>query len=280
MWSVPRPVFSAIDAYSICISRVRNAGLKARLEGNTQFISDEADSYIEHAENCQLHLVNETDGVGVVTTKEMETVYTARMVGKKSPGRHIYDAIKLLPRHDICPFCDHRPVSTLDHILPKSLYPALAVTPINLVGSCSDCNKTKLTLSPNASEEVILHPYFDDADGMRWLTAAVIEGPTAAIIFYPQSVPVWSDEFNERIRRQFRMLGLGALYSSQSARLISSHSHLLSRVHESRGIEGVRHEIILQMESWEADRLNSWHAAAYRAMSKSDWFCDGGFTGG
>ena len=41
-----------------------------------------------------------------------------RMAGKNGPGRHFYNAIKLLPKQGICPFCDHRPVSTLDHLLP------------------------------------------------------------------------------------------------------------------------------------------------------------------
>ena len=94
--------------------------------------------------------------MGSVTTDEMVSVYDQRMAGKKGPGRHVYDAIKLLPKQGICPFCDHRPVSTLDHLLPKRLFPALAVTPDNLVGACADCNKTKLAFAPAAAEEVFL----------------------------------------------------------------------------------------------------------------------------
>lgn len=278
MWSVPRPEFEASATYSTCISRVRNRDLKLRLEEISPTIAEEAENYSNRAEQAQLHLVEQSDGVdGTVSTKEMETVYTARMVGQNAPGRHIYNAIKLLPEHGICPFCDHRPVSTLDHILPKTLYPALAVTPINLVGSCSDCNKIKLALAPDTAEEVILHPYFDDIEGMRWLTAEVVEGPVAAITFSPQAIPIWSDELNARIRHQFEILGLGPLYSSQGARVISGQSRLLEKIHVSRGREGVRENLVMQMESREADRLNSWHSAAYRAMSESEWFCDVGF---
>ena len=39
-----------------------------------------------------------------------------------------------------CPFCGIGTVSTLDHYLPKSKYPALAITPKNMIPACRDCN--------------------------------------------------------------------------------------------------------------------------------------------
>jgi hypothetical protein len=201
------------------------------------------------------------------------------MAGKKGPGRHIYDAIKLLPKHGICPFCDHRPVSTLDHVLPKRLFPTLAVTPDNLVGACADCNKTKLTFAPTVAEEVFLHPYFDHVEGERWLAARVIEGPVAAVIFKTQAVITWPNVLNERVRRQFRMLGLASLYGAQAAREISAQAHLLGKIYDSRGADGVHQELAGQAATREAVRLNSWQAVTYRALSECDWFCDGGFRG-
>lgn len=279
MWCVDRPPFDAGETFAACISRVQDEGLKRRLTAIADNVKAEAAIYAERAEAAELHLVAQTAGVGSVTTDEMVSVYDQRMAGKKGPGRHVYDAIKLLPKQGICPFCDHRPVSTLDHLLPKRLFPALAVTPDNLVGACADCNKTKLAFAPAAAEEVFLHPYFDDVEAKRWLAAQVVEGPFAAVIFRTRAVAWWPDALNERVRRQFRMLGLAQLYGAQAAREISGQAQLLGDIHDSRGADGVREELTLQAETREAVRLNSWQAVTYRTLSECDWFCDEGFRG-
>jgi hypothetical protein len=280
MWCVDRPPFDAEETFAACISRVQDEDLKSRLTDIADHVKDEAASYAEHAGAGELHLVAGTPGVaGLVTTDEMVSVYDQRMAGKKGPGRHIYDAIKLLPKQGICPFCDHRPVSTLDHLLPKRSFPALAVTPDNLVGACADCNKTKLVFVPAAAEDVFLHPYFDDVEVEHWLAAQVVEGPVAAVIFRTRAVASWPDALNERVRRQFRMLGLAQLYGAQAAREISGQARLLGDMHDSRGEDGVREELTRQAETREAVRLNSWQAVTYRTLSECDWFCDGGFRG-
>lgn len=82
---------------------------------------------------------------------------------------------------------------------------------------------------------------------------------------------------NERVRAQFRRLGLAELYCAQAAREISGQAKLLGDVHYSRRSNGVREELTRQADTREAVRLNSWQAVAYRALSESEWFCDGGF---
>lgn len=278
MWCVDRPPFDAGETFAACVSAVQNADLKRRLLAIADYVEAEAAIYVERAEAAELHLIAQAAGVaGSVTTAEMVSVYDQRMAGKKGPGRHVYDAIKLLPKQGICPFCDHRPVSTLDHLLPKRLFPALAVTPDNLVGACADCNKMKLDFAPASAEGVFLHPYFDDVEGECWLAAHVVEGPVAAVIFRTRAVASWPDALNERVRRQFRMLGLAQLYGAQAAREISGQAQLLGDIHDSRGADGIRGELRQQAETREAARMNSWQAVTYRTLSKSEWFCDGGF---
>ena len=280
MWCVDRPPFDAGKTFAACVSRVQDEDLKRRLTAIANDVKVEAAAYAKRAEAAELHLIAQTVGVaGSVTADEMVSVYDQRMAGKKGPGRHVYDAIKLLPKQGICPFCDHRPVSTLDHLLPKRLFPALAVTPDNLVGACADCNKTKLAFAPASAEEVLLHPYFDDVEAERWLAAKVVEGPFPAVIFRTRAVASWPDALNERVRRQFRMLGLPRLYGAQAAREISGQAQLLGNIHDSRGAVGVRKELARQTKTREAVRMNSWQAVTYRTLSECDWFCDGGFRG-
>jgi hypothetical protein len=177
-----------------------------------------------------LHTLPNSDGVGgCVTTLEMVRLYDWRFARKGSPGRAIYDAI--FSAANRCPLCGHGTVSTLDHHLPKTQYPALAVTPLNLVPACSDCNKNKINFVPVSSADETLHPYFDDVEDDTWLVAKVIEVAPAALRFRVQAPAYWSAILAERVRRHFRMLNLSHLYGAQSATEISNIRHYLRVLH-------------------------------------------------
>jgi hypothetical protein len=184
----------------------------------------------------------------------------------------------MLPENDTCPFCGHRDVSTLDHVLPKADYPAFAVTPVNLVGSCGDCNKLKLAAVPSCASDTLLHPYFDAASDRQWLSARVVVGPMAAVTFYVLQVAEFDASLNARIAHQFRVLGLAKLYSSQAAREMAGIRANLMRHRDSGGAAAVRLELRHRFESRQASQINSWQTATYQALSQSDWFCDGGFS--
>jgi hypothetical protein len=65
---------------------------------------------------------------------------------------------------DICPMCGSpSPPGTLDHILPKTIYPEYSVFFRNLVPACF-CNSKRGTtyIGPQNSGARTLHPYFDD----------------------------------------------------------------------------------------------------------------------
>ena len=277
MWAVDQPEFDAIETFSTCISRVRNVDLKGRLVGIKQAIGDASEAYTENALSETLNLTPVLTDVGAVTAREMVKVYDQRMAGKEGPGRAIYDQIKLLPAGDRCPFCDQRNVSTLDHILPKTLYPQLAVAPLNLVGACMECNKIKLDLAPQSPEGVVLHPYFDDITAGLWLVADVLEQLPCAIMFRVAPPAEWSEALASRVNMQFSMLKLGKLYASEAAREISNIRYDLGLHFVSGGVGSVRAELRRQWESRRANRINSWQTAFYQAISHSEWFCAGGF---
>jgi hypothetical protein len=279
MWAVERPPFDAGETFNICISRVRNLGLRERLRRVRGDIVAAAAEYEQRAQTQSLNMIPASRSVaGIVTSNEMVNVYEQRMAGKSGPGRAIYDTIKLLPKGDRCPFCDQRNISTLDHILPKALYPSLTVTPHNLVGACMECNKVKLDIAPKTQEEVILHPYFDDITGDRWLTAEVVPQNPCAIVFNIHPPPGWDNVTEARARRQFALFRLSYLYSSEAARELANIRYNLQMHFRAGGIAAVRHELIRQWKSRRSNRANSWQTAMYEAISHDDWFCNGGFA--
>jgi hypothetical protein len=194
MWTVEKPQFDAGSVFSTCISKVRNTDLRQRLRSVRPSVVAAANDFDSHAQASSLHLIGEENGVdGVVTTDEMVKVYDQRMAAKESPGRAIYDQLKMLPDGDRCPFCDQRNISTLDHFLPKTLFPSLVVAPCNLVGACMECNKIKKDFAPQTAEEVGLHPYYDDITGSTWLVAEVVEEDPCGFVFSVAAPDAWDD---------------------------------------------------------------------------------------
>jgi len=237
-----------------------------------------SDTFKELAVETRLYeFVREAVIGGVVTTLEMEAVYTQRMVPKTAPGRATYDKLLSLARSGKCPLCAQRDASTLDHHLPKAHYPVLVVTPLNLVPSCKDCNKAKLASLPTNASEETLHPYFDDIDGDRWLFASVQRTVPASLKFFVEPPDNWDAVLAARMHLHFETLGLGYLYAAQGADELLNMRHQLRLIHDIGGAVTVRSELLARAESARIVRVNGWRAAAFEAFAESDWFCDGGF---
>ncbi|NNN37649.1 HNH endonuclease [Streptomyces sp. S3(2020)] len=201
-------------------------------------------------------------------------VYTQRMAKVGRPGRAIYDELKMAAV--VCPLCGHREVTTLDHHLPKSMFPLLAVTPSNLVPCCSECNRTKRSTAPREAEEQTLHPYFDNIDDERWLAAEVLQGTPVALSFFVQPPQDWPNMLQVRVRHHFETLGLAGLYAAQAATELAGNAYVLQRTFDAGGAEAVREHLQLKAESWNQMWRNHWKVAAYRALAASDWFCTSG----
>lgn len=207
-----------------------------------------------------------------VTAKEMTWLYENKMVGKTAPGRAVYDAIRTASPQGRCPLCGHRDVTTVDHYLPKSAYAALAVNPANLIPACSECNRAKL-----ATVLDILHPYYDNVERERWLSASVLETSPPTVQFAVQPPQSWPSGLADRVHRHFAIFQLGPLYSMQAARLISGIKAYLDLLLRDSGSAAVRDHLRQMEESLRKDGLNSWQGACYGALAASHWFCAGGF---
>ena len=91
MIKLDRPIQEAKDVFATCISRVRDAKLKARLEGVTQAVVDASAEFNDAATHTRLHQIAAQNLVGgVITQSEMEAVYTQRMARKGASGRDVY----------------------------------------------------------------------------------------------------------------------------------------------------------------------------------------------
>lgn len=276
MNSIDPPNLDAGDVYTTCISRVRDAALKARLTGITDDVRTASADYLMRAQANRLHEVVRRANVGGVTTSELEKVYTQRMAGKNAPGRAAYDEI--FNSSAKCLLCTQRKVDTLDHHLPKAHYPILSVTPLNLIPACASCNKAKLASIPASADEAALHPYFDNIEDVRWLHGVVQIGTPAVVKFRVEAPAGWAAQLTNRVELHFEGLNLGDLYSAEAADELLSIRHQLTGIYRSEGARAVREELLARFDSAAIAQLNGWRAVTYESFAMSDWFCEGGFA--
>ena len=281
MWPVERPDIDTGNTFDDCTSLIRNRNLRARMVGIRDHILDRSTDYDARAEAGEMHIIARHEaGLGNVTAEDLIRNYTSRMARKGAPARAVYDALKILPRNNRCPFCNYGSVETLDHLLPKELYPGFSVKPTNLVGSCDRCNKLKLNAAPTGPDDGFLHPYFDCVNHTVWLLAEVVPSTPAAATFQVGNPLALDNDLISRVRTQFEGLQLARLYSDAAADEIVDIEDALKDIFHANGADAVAAHLSQQCQSRRQANLNSWRAALYDALAGSHWFCNGGFNTG
>ena len=200
------------------------------------------------------------------------------MVPRKQPGRSVYELIISAPKYGKCPLCGLGTVNTLDHHLPKSKYPALAVTPNNLVPSCAWCQVAKKEGYPTSPSAQTIHPYFDDFTSEVWLQAVVVESTPAVFRFLVQAPPEWDDVTVKRLNSHLETFRLAELYANNAGSELAGIRSRLKRLLDRGGSEAVHDHLQEEANSQEQESKNSWKAAMYRAAAANDWFCSEGLA--
>jgi hypothetical protein len=275
MRKIDKPVAEPLRVFTLCVKGIDDSATRKRLISVKGEIERASNEFEAAAVAETIYTIAEKPDVqGIVTKSEMSDVYKIGMVDKASKGRAIYDGLMGLAPLGICPLCGQRTVSTLDHHLPKSKFPTLAVTPCNLVPACGDCNKAKSTRHATTAEKQTLHPYFDDFERQRWLYARVVRKSPPALRFRVRPPPSWTTIWRERVKEHFRVFKLAKLYTSQAGSELINIRYRLEEMYKQVGAIGVRTHLEQEAKSRERAHLNSWQTAMYKALSKSKWFCN------
>ena len=276
MRSLPIPTISALAVFDVCISRVRDPLLKAKFVGIRSDIHSREMEFISFASLPSGTLPVSHSTVGIVGGEELSSVYTDRMVKKGSPGRDIYNKLICSAPNGRCPLCGQGAVTTLDHYLPKKFYPALVVTPANLVPACSYCNTAKHEYTPPTRFDAPFHPYFDNIEDFRWLCAEILPSAPPAARFSIRNQPS-NPVLSSRLNSHFNLLKLGVLYASNAAEDFEILKTQLEALHRSGGDHDVREYLQERATAYRHVRANSWQTALYEALSVDSWYCSGGF---
>ena len=257
-----------IDVESVienCLSNITIQPILTHINASKAVIVSKSEEYDELAEKGQLGTL-ETHTVisGGATKDDMVWLYDNKFVA--DGGRKYYDKIKSIPKYSKCPFCGVGIVSTLDHYLPKTKYPTYAVTPVNLIACCADCNKKKKTEISETRENEFIHPYYDDFDDEVWLKVKII------FSFYAEKPNTWETQKYERAKNHLKKLQLNKLYVAHCGEEFSEYGYTAKKLYEMGGEELVKEDLLCRIEERRRVTKNNWRAALYEGLLESQDF--------
>lgn len=284
MWAVSSPAVTAAESAKRCAEDVRDQDLKARV---VAAVEDFAANSVALQTSIHCQLLHQVPLAGYRVTglsaDELKGLYK-RLVRQGSKARHVYDHIKSNALHDLCSYCQYGVANTLDHFVPITVVPQLAIDPWNLVPACDRCNKLLLDRFPDTPEMQMLHPYAMPESvsppTARWLRASVAAGPTPVVFFYADPEPGVEQVTRSRIVNQFERLKLGELYRTVSARELSGLCRSLAERFPGGQMQQVAaHLRELSQEGFATDH-NDRRGAMFEALGADTWFTSSGYETG
>ncbi len=210
---------------------------------------------------------------GQLTKSNMVNLYDAYLRNEEKPDlRVIYDSIKNAAE-DECPYCAglSTDVDTLDHYLPKSVYPRFAVLPPNLVPACATCNTLMKASSSNDPGQQFLHPY-SDADNFfneQWLFAEY-SLESKEINFIVNAPEHWNNTEKQRVRYHFEQLELADRLRKRAVRELAGGLRQFDKARERNPALSINEAIEDVFTCWiDIDFVNQWKRVAYMALAEA-----------
>lgn len=276
MLTLARPALMPARVLSDCVGGCSDPALVSRLNTIEATLIATANQYDHLAKHQALHMVSRLAAVGPVSKTEMENLYSDQMSATQGAARAYYNAIRNAPANAKCPLCGVGTVAVLDHHLPKSKYPDLAVCPFNLVPACDFCNNAKRARFPKNAGEQTIHPYYDDFTREQWIFANLNTAGPPVLIFQVTPPSTWPLVSQERALRHFTVVKLGTTFTSNANDdLITLRGHL-SSIRLSKGAACVQAYLNEEQMRYRT-RLNSWQHVMYQTLAASSWFVNGGY---
>jgi hypothetical protein len=174
-----------------------------------------------------------------------------------------------------CAYCTADSATTLDHYLPQKSYPEYCTLPINLIPSCSGCNRPR-DFKDRAGARALVHPYFDPIpaqDRLLVATVSVKQGlPQAA---FSVDINGGTDRnFAELYARHFELLSLRERYGRAAGEALNDISRT-ARVWSGGLREYARVKLAEQAAAEERHwGANHFKAALVRGAATSEEFLD------
>lgn len=276
MRTVQFPNLSGPIVLSDCISGVKDVALATRLKSIQPALDAWGKIYHAEASSSTLYNLPRMTELGSVTKKELESLYSEQMSAVNGAARRYYNALRNSTANSKCPLCGIGTVTVLDHHLPKSKYPYLAVFPPNLVPACDFCNNAKKAKYPKNAGQQTLHPYYDDFTSQQWIFGNLDTGGPPTLLFFVAPPAHWTPIDCQRVGRHFDAIKLGISYVSNANDDMILLREYLEKLSLRGGTKAVESYLLEERDKYSG-RLNSWQHVMYQTLAGSPWFISGGF---
>lgn len=277
MRTVPKPTLIAKDVFLKCISTVNDLVLKQNYELCQDLVEAAAQDFDNKFPLLEIYQIPQNLIVsGNIGEKEMKSAYTYRMVTPGLPGNIFYNSLKNAAPYGKCPLCSVRLVETLDHYLPKSLYPILSVVPVNLIPACSSCNIGKKISFPSNSIEQTFHPYYDDVQNEPWIKASLLPAEPFGFDYFVDCPDNWEQIKKDRAENHFNSFKLNALFTAHANEEFRGAKRQLKNLYNQDPNQLIEHLKDAFTSRRDELGINSWQAVMYYSLLKNNWFIQGG----
>jgi hypothetical protein len=189
-------------------------------------------------------------------------------------GAKVYRSAILALGATGCPFCHATFAPTIEHSFPKSTYPWLAVTPINMVPCCRDCNSER-----NVGRGTIaISPYVDHwLEDAAWVAATVPNPARPWVLDFAVIQPQgWAASRMQAADSLFADVKMRSRYRIAASQEFSSRSGRFLSVLELGGLEALKAELQFELDTHFAQSPNFYKTIAYKGWLKSfpviDWY--------
>ena len=258
---IPLENLTAKQIFLDCVAKCHD---KDALKRCADIVQEDSDNYRAAAPLGLANFNYHSQFPAGVTKTRLKEVYDNLFV----PRKYFYDEILYQDEVCLCPVCDISEPSTLDHYLPKSVVPTVAVTPHNLVPMCARCNTVKSDKMETDVRRLPFHLYFDDFPNEPWLTVRFVAGAELAAHYVVRCPDDWDLVLKARLRRHMELYDLETRFSINACREMTGKRKKWKRLLSARGVDALREEIQEEKISQEELDVNSWKAALYRGLEE------------
>ena len=282
MNSLKRPNIDPLDILSECIEGISDQHSHDHYEANRSHLDQSIIDFENASTNRTWYKLTKAKHghpdqivVGTLTKGQLTALYSTHLVKTSGPARLRYDEI-LVAANGKCPLCGgigH--TKTLDHYLPKAVFPAYSVVPTNLVPSCRDCNSGKSSSFPALKGAQTIHPYLDDEHFFleKWTAASVINTKPITVKFEAHPPAGWSATDKNRAISHFAEFGLAERYGIEAAGEIATLEHLRKTQkwdYENGGFK----QYLTEQGNDPAKPINGWKRNLYSALANTAWYSE------
>lgn len=204
----------------------------------------------------------------------LEGCYTVETAGKKKLVSEIKE-IQDIHSKALCCYCGISQPTTIDHYLPKGLFPEFAVYSYNLIPCCYICNnlKDEKWKHPVTKHRMFINFYFDNVPNEIYLYARIINKNNAFLVEYYYLAPN-----NDVI---FKIVDTHLTELQITNRLETTSNSYIDGVYQqnqdalSKGNDGDVLRIALELNNQTLERLhgvNFWQVVLNKAILNNNSF--------